>query len=285
MIDSLIEINGSTQLYALIGSPIRHSLSPLIHNTSFKSLGINAVFLAFDSLDLKEALSGFKALGVGGFSVTVPHKVAVINYLDEVSFEAKLIGSVNTVVQKRGKWIGYNTDVVGFTKSLEPFRKNIENEKVLVLGAGGSARAVVFALINNYDVGEIFFYNRTQERALQLISDFASIKSDVPLRFVSSDALPNLGAKFIVNTTSVGLASEECLVRPDFFDSKMIVYDLIYDPIKTVFLRYAHATGAVTINGLDMLVEQAAAAFYLWTENIMPIETVKKNLLEKVDNQ
>ncbi|MBL7995982.1 shikimate dehydrogenase [bacterium] len=285
MIETSIEINGSTQLYALLGSPIRHSLSPLIHNTSFKSLGINAVFLAFDSLDLKQALSGFKALGVAGFSVTVPHKVAVTSYLDEVSFEAKLIGSVNTVVQKRGKWIGYNTDVIGFTKTLEPFRKKVENKKVLVLGAGGSARAVIYSLVNNYDVGEIFVFNRTQERALQLISDFASIRSDATLRFVSSDELPKLGAKVIVNTTSVGLASEECLVKPDFFDSEMIVYDLIYDPIRTVLLRYAHASGAATINGLDMLVEQAAAAFYLWTEKIMPIETVKKNLLEKVDNQ
>ncbi|KAB2879349.1 shikimate dehydrogenase [bacterium] len=285
MTDSSIEINGSTQLYALIGSPIRHSLSPLIHNTSFKLSGINAVFLAFDSLDLRGSLSGFKALGVAGFSVTVPHKVAVTGYLDEVSFEAKLIGSVNTVVQKRGKWIGYNTDVVGFTKSMEPFRKNIENEKVLVLGAGGSARAVIYALINNYDVGEIFIYNRTQERALRLISDFASIRPEIPLRFVSSDEWPKLGSKVIVNTTSVGLASEECLVEPDFFDSEMIVYDLIYDPIKTLFLQYAHVSGAVAINGLDMLVEQAAAAFYLWTERIMPIEIVKKNLLEKVDNQ
>ena len=284
MADSFIDMDGSTQLYALIGSPVRHSLSPLIHNTSFRLLGINAAYLAFDIHDLKDTINGLKALGVKGFNVTVPYKVAVMPYLDKVSEEARAIGAVNTVVKEGSKWVGYNTDADGFAKTIEKFRNELKNQNVAVFGAGGSARAVIYALLKNHDVHEIVVCNRSRGRADTLIRDFSILHGKTVLRCASSDEIKSLGCKLVVNATPVGLTSNDSMVKSDFFDSGMFAYDLLYDPEESMFLRLARAAGARAINGIDMLMEQAASAFFLWTQKTMPVELIK-NLFKKVDNQ
>jgi shikimate dehydrogenase len=281
MVDPSFEINGSTHLYALIGSPVRHSLSPLIHNTSFKALGMNCAYVALDVRDLAEALIGLKALGFRGYNVTVPYKETVIRYLDELSVEARVIGSVNTVVYNESKWIGHNTDAAGFSKTLEPYRKEIEKKTVLVLGAGGGARAVIYALITNYEPREIVIHNRTKEHGSQLVKEFTRLRPEIRLRFASSDDMHDPELKMVINATSVGLSSDDNPITSDFFKPGMIAYDLIYHPPETTFLRQARTAGALGINGLEMLIEQAAAAFTLWTQAVMPVETVKKILNQK----
>lgn len=281
MVDSSIEINGSTHLYALLGSPVQHSLSPLIHNTAFNSLRMNSVYVAFDVRNLEQAIVGMKSLGFRGYNVTVPYKEVVIPYMDELSAEARLIGSINTVVFKGSKSTGHNTDAAGFSRTLEPYRKEIEQKSVLVLGAGGGARAVIYALMTDYGPREIVIHNRTKKRCCQLINEFTRLRSHVHLRFASSDEIYKLDIKMVINATSVGLSSGDCPVRPDFFIPGMIAYDLIYYPSETTFLRHARVTGAVCINGLEMLIEQAAAAFTLWTHADMPVAMVKKILKQK----
>ena len=278
------EINGGTKLYALLGSPVNHSLSPVIHNCAFRLLNINAVYLAFDVKDLKEAVNGLKTLNVQGFNVTVPYKESIVPLLDDISDEAKTIGSVNTVINQNGRWIGYNTDASGFSKTMEPYRSVIQDQSVLILGSGGSARAVMYALLKDYNAKEIFVYNRTRDRALKLIEAFNAIQSEVPLRFVPDPAIRD-DTRLLINTTSVGLTARESLIPAGSFRQDMLAYDLIYEPSETRFLQDARFAGATGINGLDMLIEQAAAAFTLWTGLDMPVEEIKKNLAKRVDNQ
>lgn len=282
MTDFFKDISAFTRLYALIGSPVQHSLSPRIHNYSFRAIGFNALYLAFDVKDLAAAVAALQTLDAGGFNVTVPYKQKIMPLLDDLSSEARSIGSVNTVVRKDAQWIGYNTDAVGFSKTLEPLREEIKNQNVRVIGAGGGARAVVYALLTGFDVQSITICNRTPARALQLISDLKDLNTGVTLRMAAPDQNRIDDVKLVIQASSVGLNSGEDLAAPVFFNDAMIAYDLIY--FETPFLRQARTAGARCINGLGMLIEQAATAFKIWTGREMPTGEVIKYLYEKVDN-
>lgn len=266
------------KLVCLIGDPVEHSISPVIHNEVFKKLGLNYVYLAFRVAgnELEHAVRGLKALGAVGFNVTLPHKVAIIKYLDELSPEAKSIGSVNTVVNSGGKLVGYNTDVVGVTNTFKSLGVNLHGASVVVLGAGGASRAVLHALASNGS-SRIYVINRTLEKAVELANEF-SIKFPRTEFRPMSLTLSNLqtaleGSQILINTTSVGMYPkvDESLIPSELLRNDLTVFDVVYNPVETRLLRDAKSRGAKTIDGVHMLVHQAVASFRLWTGVEPPI--------------
>jgi shikimate dehydrogenase len=278
----------NTELIGLIGYPIKQSYSPFIHNVAAELTGTRIIYLPFEvhSSYLKNAVKGTVALGLKGFNVTVPHKVKVVDYLNKLSEEAAVIGSVNTVVNELGKLIGYNTDVNGILDSLTPYKSRISGNEVCILGAGGSARAVIYTLIRYFKPQKIYVVNRTDQHAEALKQHFKSkMKFDgiVTKELQQPDLITILNnCSLIVNSTPVGMyptTDDSVLSIPDVFVKDQIVFDLVYNPVKTKFLQLAESKNAVTINGLNMLVQQAAKSFKLWTGNEFPTEKVYKSLL------
>jgi len=251
-------ITSQTELYGVIGYPIRHSLSPVFQNALLKYAGINGVYLAFEVKpeDLKKAVLGFKAIGVKGINVTIPHKEAIMEYLDEIDPVAQEIGAVNTVKFEEGRAIGYNTDWIGFLRVLKMLLPSIEGKRVLLLGAGGTARAVIYALL--YEGAKLFLWNRTKERALELVKRFND-----RLTAVSRPEEVIEKVSVIVNTTSVGLKEED----PEIFDYSLItqehtVVDVIYR--ETKLIKRAKEVGAKYLDGLPMLLWQGIESFRIW---------------------
>jgi shikimate dehydrogenase len=278
----------NTELIGLIGFPIKQSYSPFIHNVAAELTGTKIIYMPFEvhSSNLKNAVRGMVALGIKGFNVTVPHKVKVVDYLNKLSEEAAVIGSVNTVVNELGKLIGYNTDVHGILESLLPYKAQVGGNEVCVIGAGGSARAVIYTLIRNFNPKKIYIVNRTEQHAETLKQHF---KSKMRYYGIVTNELhqPDLigvlnNCSLIVNCTSVGMYpayDDSVISTTDVFVKDQIVFDLVYNPIKTKFLKLAESKEAITVNGLNMLVQQAAKSFNLWTGNEFPVEKVYKSLL------
>ncbi len=267
------------KLICLIGDPVEHSISPIIHNEVFRALNLNYVYLAFRVLpeDLMDAVRGLRALGVVGFNVTIPHKVSVIKYLDELSPDAEVVGSVNTVVNRSGRLVGYNTDYLGVVNTFKNLGIKLEGTSATVLGAGGASRAVVYALILG-GVERVFIVNRTLEKAVSLAGEF-SIKfpntSLIPMSLTQENLREAIQKSHIViNTTSVGMypRTEESLVPSDLLRSDLVVMDVVYNPLETKLLRDAKAVGAKVIDGVNMLVYQAVASFKLWTGIDPPVD-------------
>ncbi len=278
----------NTEIIGLIGYPIKQSFSPFIHNVAAELTGTRLIYLPFEvhSTNLKNAVKGIVALGLKGFNVTVPHKVKVVDFINQLSEEASVTGSVNTVVNEMGKLIGYNTDVHGIVETLSPFKSKINGSEVCVLGAGGSARAVIYTLIRNFKPSKIFLINRTEQYAETLKQHFKSkMKFDgiVIKELMQPDLISILNnCSLIVNSTSVGMypaQDDSILNTPDIFVKDQVVFDLVYNPVKTKFLQMAESKGAVPVNGLNMLVQQAAKSFNLWTGKEFPLEKVYKSLL------
>lgn len=285
--------HSNTELIGLIGYPIKQSFSPFIFNVAAELTGTKIIYLPFEvhSSNLKNAVKGAVALGLKGFNVTVPHKVKVVDYVNKLSEEAAVIGSVNTVVNELGKLIGYNTDVNGILDSLTPYKSRISGSEVCIIGAGGSARAIIYTLIRNFKPQKIYLVNRTEQHAETLKQHFKSkMKFDgiVTKELQQPDLISVLNnCSLIVNSTPVGMyptIDDSVLSVADVFVKDQIVFDLIYNPVKTKFLQLADSKNAITINGLSMLVQQAAKSFTLWTGNEFPIEKVYKSLLLYVSN-
>jgi shikimate dehydrogenase len=277
----------NTYLTGLLGHPIKHSYSPLIHNVAFQLLNLDYVFLPFDvpPASLKTALKGMIALGIKGFNITIPHKENITQFMNNVSEEASIIGAVNTVVNDLGKLNGYNTDVNGVYETLAPFKEEITGNEVSVVGAGGAARAVIYTLIRYFKPSTIYLINRTEQRAETLKSYFRDkMKYD---SFKTRELFPPdlidvfKNSKLIVNATSVGMFpdSDDAITSlSNSFAKGQIVFDLVYNPPLTQLLKTAAAEGATTIDGLKMLVHQAAKSFELWTGEIMPVDEIHKTL-------
>ncbi|MBI5807933.1 MAG: shikimate dehydrogenase [Ignavibacteriales bacterium] len=281
------KFNQNTKIIGVIGHPIKHSFSPLMHNISFELSGLNYLYLPFDvpPAFLKDALKGMVALGIKGFNVTIPLKEKVLPLLKDVSEEANIIGAVNTIVNEEGTLKGYNTDVFGVVESLLPYKDAIAGSKVSVIGAGGAARSVIYALIRYFNVGEISIINRTEQIAESMKEYFSAkmlfenIKS-YPL------APPDLievfrDSKLIINTTSMGMhpnVDDSATTIKESFMKGQIVFDVVYNPIKTKLLMLAESQGATIITGLRMFIEQGAKAYELWTGEQMPKEKVMKAL-------
>lgn len=284
----------NTELIGLIGHPIKHSYSPFIQNFALEQMNLDYVYLPFDvpSENLKAAVNGVLALGLKGLNVTLPHKEKIIKFLDEVSEEASIIGAVNTIVNDHGKLMGYNTDAFGILETLLPFKEKISGAKATVIGAGGSARAVIYTLLRYFKPEEINIINRTQQKADTLANDF-SLKMRYDL-FHTFELFPpdNVGtlrdSKLIVNATTIGMYPEiEDTITDidDSFNEDQIVFDLIYNPTKTKFLKTAEMQGAKVVGGLKMLIAQAAKSFKLWTALDMPVEVIADSLQEYIKQQ
>jgi len=282
-----MKINANTKLYGLIGHPVEHSLSPLIHNYAFNSLNLNCVYTVFNVLPekLEEAVKGVKALGIRGVNVTVPHKEKIIDYLDVVSEEALKIGAVNTVVNEGGILKGYNTDVYGFIDSLAEAGEKIERRKAVVLGAGGASKAVCVALALD-GIDSIIVANRSVERAKDL-SEYIKKEFKIPCDYCSINEVEEIPEiDMLVNTTSVGMYPkvEDSPVSEKVVSKAKFVYDVIYNPFETVFLKYAKKNGIKYSNGLSMLVNQANYSFKLWTGGFFDKNLVYMHLKEGIMN-
>ena len=262
----------STRLAAVIGSPIRHSLSPAMHNAAFGELGLDWVYLAFEVAPgcAAAAFAGVRALGIAGVSVTIPHKAAALAEMDEVSDVARAVGAVNTVVADDGRLVGHNTDGAGLLASLSDEGFDAAGRVCLVVGAGGAARAVVHALAAA-GAAEIMVANRTRERAEQVVALAPAVA-----RVASTDEVVH--ADLVVNATPLGLAGSEsgelpvneALLRPG-----QLVVDLIPNPAVTSLMWAARAAGCNTAGGLGMLVHQGALAFELWTGRRAPLGVMR----------
>lgn len=272
-------IDSHTILYGVFGDPIRHSRSPIMLNRAFQEAGINAVYAAFHVRpdELGDAVRGIRALGYRGINVTIPHKVEVMKYLDEIDEGARIVGAVNTIVNESGKLIGYNTDGIGYVRSLkEETGIELKGKSVLLLGAGGAARGVAYALAKE-GAGRIYIANRTKERALELADTISSYTEAIGL---GMDELGHVvdEVEFVLNTTSAGMHPhvDELPLPLELLRSHHLVSDLIYNPRITRFLREAEARGARIHGGLGMFIYQGAFAFEYWTGTPAPVAVMRQ---------
>lgn len=274
-----INISAGTRVAALLGYPVGHSVSPAMMNAAMAKLGLNMVYVALEvrPADLPAAIDGVRSLGLTGVNLTIPHKEAVLPCLDAVSDDARVIGAVNTIVNQDGRLIGHNTDGRGFLAALEGYRLN--GKCVVILGAGGAARAVAVTCALQ-STGEIVLVNRTRERALAIaerITDLTRVKTLALVPDAEELSQIYRRADLVVNTTPLGMEPEpERLppIDPDVLHPGMLVYDLIYRPVRTRLLQEAEQRGCRTISGLGMLVYQGALALQLWTGEKAPVETM-----------
>lgn len=266
-----MEINGRTKMACLIGHPVEHSFSPYIHNFLAEKYGVDLKYSCFDvePAKVKEALEGFKALGIIGSNVTIPHKIEVMPYLDEIDKNAAIIGAVNTIKNEAGRLIGYNTDGVGFVKSVIEAGHELKGKHVMVLGAGGASRAVVVELAAS-GVKAINIRNHTLEKAEALAEkvrkNFPQVKVEAAPLEVSEDDLA--GVDFLINTTPLGMSSrkdlmpiDEKIVPPTY----LVVCDIVYTPHDTKFLKWATQHDLKVVHGIGMLINQAIHSFHIWT--------------------
>lgn len=278
-----MKIDSRYKLLGLLGNPVKHSLSPIMHNAVIAKTGLKYVYLAFsvELGSLQKAVEGFTALKAGGFNVTVPFKEAILPFLDEIDASAEMIGAVNTVLIKEGRTYGFNTDVSGFTRSIVEAGLDIRGGSVVVLGAGGAAKAAINALIN-MQAANIYIINRKQDKTQAIIDKYKHINS-CSLWNISITEMDNAlsNSDLLINATSVGMhgyMEYESPVSAQLFKKETWVCDLVYNPIKTVLLREAEKKGCKTIDGIDMLVHQGADAFKIWTGVEPPRDFMRKQL-------
>jgi len=268
-------MDAQTELYGVIGNPVRHSLSPMIHNRAFKRLGRNAVYLAFEVRDIEEALRGVRGLGVRGVSITIPFKTEVLPLLDRVEGLAKKVGAVNTIVNRKGKLIGYNTDCEGALTALEE-RVELEGKRVVLLGAGGAARAIGFGLKERGL--RLVVVNRSKRRGRALGK---ALKCDyLPMSSLTRMKAGELEADVLINATSLGMhpRDRETPMPKKLLKKGMVVMDIVYEPLQTRLLREAKEKGCVTVDGLEMLIRQGIAQFEIWTGTRLEIGKIRKDL-------
>jgi shikimate dehydrogenase len=284
-------LTGHTTLVGVIGWPVKHSLSPAMHNAAFAELGLDWVYVPLPVYPdhVAEAVRGLRALGFAGANVTVPHKRVVLAQLDEVSRAAQVIGAVNTIVVREGSLYGDNTDAAGFIASLRETGFDPAGTYCVSLGAGGAARAVAHALA---DAGalQVGIYNRSFDRARDLCRDLAKFHSNVRFEPVSLSDVSAIGedTDLVVNATSLGMWPDtDASPWPDelAIPGHLTVCDLVYNPQETLFLTRARAAGAETVYGSGMLVYQGAAALEMWTGQPAPVETMREACLESLTSR
>lgn len=277
-------IDAFTQLCAVIGNPVEHSLSPAMHNAAFEALDLNYVYLAFRVEDVANCIAGMRALpSFRGMSVTIPHKLTVMQYLDEIDPVARTIGCVNTITRQNGMLIGSNTDGPGTLRAFQEAGVSLQNKRVLFLGAGGAVRAVAFTFAEQGRVGHITILGRTISKVEKLVQD---IRKQTGIPIYSGDLLTDLPKamaehEVIVHGTPVGMYPhcEESCVPPGLFCADHVVFDMVYRPLMTRLIQEARAAGCKTILGIEMLLYQAALQFEKWTGHPAPIAAMREAAL------
>ena len=278
---SLQKMPASTKTYCIIGDPIQHSLSPAMQNAAFAAKGLNDTYIAFrvPKEELRESSESLRGINIAGFNVTTPHKTEVIKYLDELEPTAKKVSAVNTVNSIEGIFRGYNTDAYGFIEPLRKRHVDLGSMRVLLIGAGGAARAVVTALAEENGISRLIIANRDTQRANEL----AKLASELGIvcEVVTLDKAHefSLGSDLIVNATTLGMNNEPSIIDYHHIQKGSIVYDIVYRPIVTDLIENAKFAQATVVYGYEMLIEQGAKAFEIWTGLPAPRDAMKKNLL------
>ena len=278
-------ISGHTAVLGVIGDPVEHTSSPAMHNAALQELGLDYVYVPFHVTagQLPEAIAGMRGLGMRGMNVTVPHKQAVMEHVDEVAPEAEAIGAVNTIVNDDGLLRGHNTDAYGVMESL---RRDAGLEglpaRIALLGAGGAARAILYALLQCVEVERVDIFNRTRERAEALAADLEPAGTRVAVAALGDGSVD--GAELVINSTSVGMTPDEDgtpLPGEGVFHTGMTLLDIVYNPLETRLMRQAKGAGAHAVNGLGMLAYQGAGSFELWTGQTAPAAAMKSAALAR----
>ena len=282
-----MRIDGYTRLAAVVANPIRHSISPFIHNAAFEATHTNGVYLAWEveTTDLAETVANIRRYQMYGINLSMPYKEQVIPYLDQLSEESCLIGAVNTVVNREGTLIGYNTDGKGFFKSLPSFK--ISGKRMVLLGAGGAAKAILAqAILDGVSQISVFVRSSSMEKTrpyLEKLQNATGFRVDLFALEDVQDLQDSITqADLLVNATSVGMDGvSQPIPTSIVLPEKLLVADVIYQPFETPFLKWAKGKGNQTINGLGMLLYQAAEAFELWTGKAMPTDQIWELLKQK----
>ncbi len=282
-----MNISGKTHACGVIGDPIEHSLSPIIHNAAFSSLKLDFAYLAFKvkPAEVGNAIAGMRALDIVGLNVTMPHKEAVIKYLDQIDETAKFLNAVNTIYNKDGKLFGYNTDGIGALKALKENGANPKGKRVLLLGSGGAARAIAYSLTKEVD--ELVVLNRTVSEAKELAS---LLKKTLGKKVVADELLACTikeqlaDSDILINATSVGMKpnANQSLVESEWFKPDLTVMDIVYNPIETKLDKDAKSAGAKVVSGLEMLIYQGAASFEIWTKKPAPVKVMREAALNQL---
>lgn len=270
----------------LIGYPVAHSKSPLMHNTAFEVLGLDYTYELFEVKEdeVKEAFEDLKQLGVAGFNCTMPDKIKAFELADEVSIEAKLIGAANTIVNKDGKFVAYNTDGVGFVNALKESGFDVKDKVITILGSGGAASAIIVqcALDGAKEINVLSikdkFWNKAEELVHNIIEE---THTNINLIEMTDESIEEciMKSSLLCNATPVGMAPNEdgCLIKnSELLRTDLVVVDIIYNPLETKLYKMAKANGCKVLNGIEMLIHQGAASFELWTGQKFPIEAIKK---------
>jgi shikimate dehydrogenase len=278
-------VSGKTKICAIIGDPVGHTMSPAMHNAAFKKVGLDYLYIPFRVVpeQLSQAVAGLRALSVAGFNVTIPHKVAVIPLLDSLDPLAEKIGAINTVVNSNGELRGYNTDAEGFYRVLLEQGFSPQGKNVVLLGAGGAARAIAYILAEQG--ARLTILNRLQELDwAENIAQFILDDLQKEVKFFElgdiAEAMP--GADLLVNATSVGMTPADDIspIPAASLEKVPLVFDIVYNPLKTRLLKEAAAAGAKTITGIDMLAWQGALAFEKWTGKAAPVDLMRQEAVK-----
>ncbi|OQX65762.1 MAG: shikimate dehydrogenase [Desulfococcus sp. 4484_242] len=261
-----------TALYAVVGNPVRHSLSPAMHNAAFSATGINAVYLAFEPPDMGAFIQAVQTLGIKGISVTMPFKTTVIPHLSHLDPLAERVGAVNTVINEGGRVTGCNTDGPGAVKALEE-TTDLAGRRIILVGAGGAARAVGLALKDRG--AALSIVNRSRHRG-------EGLARLLGCEFIPPDKIETAGGDILIQTTPAGMAPHEdvCPVPPEALKPGMAVMDLVYRPVETRLLQMARQRGCATVSGIRMLIHQGAEQFRLWTGLEPPVSIMERAVKE-----
>jgi len=283
-------VDTATQVCAVIGNPVRHSLSPAIHNAGFQAAGLNYVYVAFRVEDVGACLAGMRACqGFRGISVTIPHKAAVIPHLDELEPMAAAVGSVNTIVNENGRLIGSTTDGLGALHALSEAGVNLDGRRVLFLGAGGAVRSVAFAFLDRAKPARLTVLGRTAVRVQALVDELAARPGAVKVE--AGDLRADLARAMaehdvVIQGTPAGMYPEwmaNTLVPAELLRPEHVVFDMVYRPIKTRLIRESEDAGCQVVLGLEMLLNQAALQFELWTNAPAPANDMRQALVSALN--
>jgi shikimate dehydrogenase len=280
-------IDAKTKVCALIGDPVEHSFSPLIHNAGFEALGINFIYVAFPVKDLESAIKGIRALNIRGVSITIPHKIKAIKYVDKLDKIASKIGSINTIVNDNSSLIGYNSDGIGALKVFQDRKVELTGKSILILGSGGVARAIAFSLLMNATIKNLRILGIVEEEIDTLVSDLSQLNvAKVEGRLLNERILSEsiAEAEILINCTPIGMYPRisESPVPVEFFKPQLIVFDVVYNPPQTKLLKEAAQAGCQAISGLEMFINQAVIQFELWTGEKAPVAVMERVLLEQL---
>ncbi len=281
-----MKITSKTSVVGIIGHPVEHSLSPVIHNACFKALKLPYVYVAFDVTDVENAVRGIRALGIRGVSVTIPHKISVIKYLDKVEGIAHKIGAVNTIINDGDKLIGYNTDAYGISAAFREAGVTLQGKRCLILGSGGAARAAAFVLCEA-GAQSLAIASIENDQLNVLVNDLSKhYKHEIKGINWTDESIKQSfeSSEIIINATPVGMwpRTDESPVSHDLIQKRHTIFDVVYTPPETRFLRAAKKRGCLCISGVEMFVHQAAEQFRLFTGRDVSLQIIRKTLRENL---